>query len=73
MRKSGAHHETGEIKRVVTSLLMQVDELPSHTVTVAVTNHHDLLDRAAWHRFRSRLSLDWRDPLDLSATLLAGP
>jgi len=34
----GDIHETGEIKRVVTSLLMQVDDLPSYTVVVSATN-----------------------------------
>jgi SpoVK/Ycf46/Vps4 family AAA+-type ATPase len=50
-------HETGEIKRVVTSLLMQVDDLPSYVVVVAATNHAELLDRAVWRRFQLRLTL----------------
>jgi len=50
-------HETGEIKRVVTSLLMQVDALPSDTVVVAASNHSELLDRAVWRRFQLRLEL----------------
>lgn len=49
--------ETGEVKRVVTSLLMQIDELPSYTVVVAASNHHDLLDRAVWRRFQVRVAL----------------
>ena len=57
-KERGDTHETGEIKRVVTSLLMQVDGLPSYTVTVAATNHPELLDRAVWRRFQVRLSLD---------------
>ena len=53
-KERGDVHETGEIKRVVSSLLMQVDDLPSYTVVVAATNHAELLDRAAWRRvFRS--------------------
>ena len=47
-KKRGDTLETGEIKRVVTSLLMQVDELPSYSVAIAATNHSGLLDRAAW-------------------------
>ena len=31
--------ETGEIKRVVSSLLLQMDALPSHCVVVCATNH----------------------------------
>ncbi len=56
-KERGDIHETGEIKRVVTSLLMQVDNLPSYTVVVAATNHAELLDRAAWRRFQLRLAL----------------
>jgi len=56
-KERGDTHETGEIKRVVSSLLMQVDELPSYTIVTAATNHPELLDRAAWRRFQLRLSL----------------
>ncbi len=56
-KERGDIHETGEIKRVVTSLLMQVDELPSYAVVIAATNHWELLDRAAWRRFQLRLEL----------------
>lgn len=45
-KERGDIHETGEIKRVVTSLLMQIDDLPSYTIVVAATNHAELLDRA---------------------------
>ena len=56
-KERGDVNETGEIKRVVTSLLMQVDALPSYTVVVAASNHSELLDRAVWRRFQFRLEL----------------
>jgi AAA+ superfamily predicted ATPase len=56
-KERGDVHETGEIKRVVSSLLLQVDQLPAHVVVVAATNHSELLDRAAWRRFQVRLPL----------------
>ena len=56
-KERGDVNETGEIKRVVTSLLMQVDGLPSYTVVVAASNHSELLDRAVWRRFQIRLEL----------------
>ena len=56
-KERGDANETGEIKRVVTSLLMQVDDLPSYTVVVAASNHAELLDRAVWRRFQLRLTL----------------
>lgn len=43
--------ETGEIKRLVSTLLLQMDRLPDHTVFVAATNHANLLDSAVWRRF----------------------
>lgn len=56
-KERGDLHETGEIKRVVSSLLLQVDQLPSHVVAVTATNHSELLDRAVWRRFQLRLDL----------------
>ena len=51
-------HETGEIKRVVSTLLLQIDRLPAHVIVVCATNHGELLDRAAWRRFQLRLSVE---------------
>ncbi len=56
-KERGDVHETGEIKRVVSSLLLQIDSLPSHVVVVVATNHPELLDRAVWRRFQIRLNL----------------
>ena len=56
-KERGDVHETGEIKRVVSSLLLQIDDLPSHVVVVTATNHPELLDRAVWRRFQLRLHL----------------
>ncbi len=54
-KERGDNHETGEIKRVVSFLLMQMDQLPSYVVTIAATNHAELLDKAVWRRFQLRL------------------
>ena len=56
-KERGDAHETGEIKRVVSTLLLQIDRLPAHVVVVCATNHAELLDRAAWRRFQIRLAL----------------
>ncbi len=50
-------NEVGEIKRVVNSLLMQIDMMPSHVTVIAATNHSDMLDKAAWRRFQAKLEL----------------
>lgn len=50
-------HEVGELKRVVVSLLQNIDNLPPDTVVIAATNHESLLDPAVWRRFAYRLHL----------------
>jgi AAA+ superfamily predicted ATPase len=56
-KERGDLHDTGEIKRVVSSLLMQIDNLPSHVIVIGATNHPELLDRAVWRRFQIRMTL----------------
>jgi SpoVK/Ycf46/Vps4 family AAA+-type ATPase len=56
-KERGDTHETGEIKRVVSSLLLQIDDLPDYVVVVAASNHPELLDRAVWRRFQVRVEL----------------
>lgn len=56
-KERGDTHETGEIKRVVSSLLLQMDDLPDYVVVVAASNHPELLDRAVWRRFQLRIEL----------------
>lgn len=68
-KERGDIHETGEIKRVVSSLLMQIDELPTYTLVVAATNHPELLDRATWRRFQVRLILPMPTPRTLAMFL----
>lgn len=56
-KERGDPHETGEIKRVVSSLLLQIDALPSYVIVITASNHPELLDRAVWRRFQIRLEL----------------
>jgi hypothetical protein len=56
-KERGDTHETGEIKRVVSSLLLQIDALPSYVIAIAATNHESLLDKAAWRRFQIKMEL----------------
>nr|WP_322996696.1 AAA family ATPase [Castellaniella sp.] len=66
-KERGDTHETGEIKRVVSSLLLQLDELPDYVVVVAASNHPELLDRAVWRRFQVRLELPFPTRAQLAA------
>ena len=56
-KERGDIHETGEIKRVVSSLLLQIDALPSYSVVVVASNHAELLDSAVWRRFQLRMDM----------------
>lgn len=56
-KERGDVHETGEVKRIVSSLLLQIDSLPPHVVVITATNHPELLDRAVWRRFQLRMEL----------------
>ena len=44
-------HELGELKRVINSLLQNIDAMPADHVLIAATNHAELLDDAIWRRF----------------------
>ena len=43
--------EVGELKRLVTVLLQEVDDWPEGGLLLAATNHASLLDPAIWRRF----------------------
>lgn len=45
--------EIGELKRLVTVLLQEIDDWPSDNLMIAATNHPSLLDPAVWRRFES--------------------
>lgn len=49
--------EVGEIKRVVNTLLQNLDERRGRGVTIAITNHDRLLDPAVWRRFETQLHM----------------
>ncbi|MBB3997484.1 AAA family ATPase [Aureimonas pseudogalii] len=56
-KKRGDYNDMGEIKRVVSSLILLMDETPSHTVVVCASNHPQLLDQALWRRFEVKLQV----------------
>lgn len=61
----GDENESGEIKRLVTSLLGHLDRLAPHVVVIAATNHPELLDRAIWRRFDLHVTLERPDRIRL--------
>ena len=57
-KKRDDTNELGELKRVVTTLLQNMDSMPANVFLVAATNHHHLLDPAIWRRFNSSILLE---------------
>ncbi|NFF80407.1 AAA family ATPase [Clostridium botulinum] len=53
------NNELGELKRVVNSLLQNIDALGKNTILIAATNHEELLDKAIWRRFNYKLCIDF--------------
>lgn len=49
--------EVGEIKRVVNTLLQNLDTRRNIGFTVGITNHERLLDPAIWRRFEAQLAI----------------
>lgn len=60
-KKRDDSNELGELKRVVNSLLQNIDQMPTNNFLIAASNHEKLLDSAVWRRFNSILYLDKPD------------
>ncbi|MDF0523309.1 ATP-binding protein [Bradyrhizobium yuanmingense] len=54
--------EIGELKRLVTVLIQQIDDWPSSGVLLAATNHPALLDPAIWRRFEMHIDFPLPEP-----------
>lgn len=59
------HGEIGELKRLVTVLLQEIDDWPSSGLLLAATNHPDLLDPAVWRRFEMVLKFPMPEPVQI--------
>lgn len=55
--------EIGELKRLVTVLLQEIDDWPSSGLLIAATNHPSLLDPAIWRRFE--IVLEFQNPTEI--------
>ncbi len=67
--------EVGELKRLVTVLLQEIDDWPSAGLLLAATNHPTLLDPAVWRRFEMVINFpgpDAEQVRDAVSAYLAG-
>ena len=51
-------YELGELKRVINSLLQNIDQFAKNNILIAATNHQELLDKAIWRRFNTVIKID---------------
>jgi SpoVK/Ycf46/Vps4 family AAA+-type ATPase len=49
--------DVGEVKRIVTVLLQEIDSWPNSSLLIAATNNPELVDSALWRRFDEEFSL----------------
>ena len=61
------NNELGELKRVVNSLLQNIDQLKNGSIIIAATNHDHLLDPAVWRRFGFKIPIDFPDDMSRKA------
>lgn len=50
-------YELGELKRVINSLLQNIDSFARQNILIAATNHPELLDKAIWRRFNTVIEI----------------
>jgi SpoVK/Ycf46/Vps4 family AAA+-type ATPase len=62
--------EVGELKRLVTVLLQEIDDWPAGSLLLAATNHAELLDPAVWRRFDVVVEFPLPGPHELEEALL---
>ena len=49
------NQDLGELKRVVTVFLQNIDLLTENSIVIGATNHEEILDKAIWRRFPQKI------------------
>lgn len=65
----GLANDVGEIRRVLNSFLLMIEQDRSHSLIVAATNHAEILDRALFRRFDDVLHYDLPDESQIGTLL----
>ncbi|HBU5860589.1 TPA: AAA family ATPase [Klebsiella pneumoniae] len=74
-KKRSDDSDIGELKRLVTVILQEVDEWPTNSLLLAATNHEELIDPALWRRFDMIVNFEKPDAASISDALrrFSGP
>lgn len=62
-KKRADESDIGELKRLVTVMLQEIDEWPVSGLLIAATNHVELIDPALWRRFDLIIPFELPDQL----------
>ena len=65
----GLANDVGEIRRVLNSFLLMIEQDHSHSLIIAATNHPDILDPALFRRFDDVLHYDLPDKSQVAGLL----
>lgn len=73
-KRRGDESDVGELKRLVTVILQEVDHWPDTSLLLAATNHPELIDPALWRRFDSVLTFETpsRDAIEIAIDRFLG-
>lgn len=68
-KKRSDESDVGELKRLVTSILQEIDMWPDTGLLLAATNHPELIDPALWRRFDALLTFDLPNNIAIEAAI----
>lgn len=64
-RDNNEDNDVGEMRRLVNSLIQQIDYLPGECLLICATNHYEMIDPAILRRFQLRIKYELPSDADL--------
>jgi SpoVK/Ycf46/Vps4 family AAA+-type ATPase len=65
----GSEHDVGEMRRILNSFLVFIDNMSSHSVVVAASNHPEVLDPALFRRFDEIIEYSMPTPKEIEEVI----